>query len=296
VTVLPLRIIIFKNIVMGGSAGIIGASSVYPLDMIKTRMQFQKTSGTSRQYNGTLDCFAKILRNEGVRGLYRGLPTQLVGIAPEKAIKLTVNDVVRYKFTDLDTGHISIISEVIAGSCAGFSQVVATAPYELVKVRLQTQAQSHNPKSALTIVRELGFRGLTTGAGATLLRDVPFSAVYFTTYGNLKRLLSDEEGNVRGFFGFGFLFCGLASGVVSAFLATPADVVKTRLQAKTEEGTKPYTGIRDCFVRIYKEEGVRAFFKGSVPRILIISPLFGITLFVYEQLKDFFTPAGVQKV
>jgi solute carrier family 25 aspartate/glutamate transporter 12/13 len=285
---LPLRTIIFKNLIMGGMAGIIGATSVYPLDLAKTKVQFQK-SGANQLYSGPLDCLRKIFASEGFAGLYRGLPAQLVGIAPEKAIKLTVNDVIRYKFTDKKTGRISILAEVFAGCCAGFSQVVATGPYELVKVRLQTDPAK---RGAFAILKELGFRGLFTGAGATLLRDVPFSAIYFTTYGNMKRLLTDEHGHLGG---PQFLIAGLASGVVSAFLATPADVIKTRLQAKSEDGKK-YNGIRDCFFRTLKEEGHRAFFKGAIPRILIISPLFGITLCTYELMKGFFLPPGANKV
>lgn len=70
---------ILKNLVMGGTAGIIGACCTYPLDMVKTLLQNQKTlPGGQRQYNGVVDCFLKIFRKDGIRGLYRGLPTQLV--------------------------------------------------------------------------------------------------------------------------------------------------------------------------------------------------------------------------
>jgi len=285
---LPLKTIIIKNLIMGGSAGIIGATSVYPLDMVKTRIQYQKTSAAPL-YTGTIDCIRKIVTQEGIAGLYRGLPAQLVGIAPEKAIKLTVNDIIRFKFTDKKTGHIPVLAEVFAGCCAGFSQVVVTGPYELVKVRIQTQGYAK--KSALSIIKELGPRGLVTGSGATLLRDVPFSAMYFTVYGNLKRLMTDKNGHLSA---GKILLSGLASGVVSAFLATPADVIKTRLQAKSEIGQVKYKGIIDCFNRTLAEEGATAFFKGAIPRILIISPLFGITLCVYECMKGFFLPPGAK--
>ncbi len=88
---------VLKNLIMGGVAGIIGACCTYPLDLIKTRLQNQKTlPGGERMYAGVVDCFTKVFRADGFRGLYRGLPAQLVGIAPEKAIKLTVNDTLRY--------------------------------------------------------------------------------------------------------------------------------------------------------------------------------------------------------
>jgi solute carrier family 25 aspartate/glutamate transporter 12/13 len=111
-----------KNLLMGGIAGMIGASAVYPMDMVKTRLQFQKSTGTP-QYNGTVDCFRQIFRGEGLRGFYRGLPAQLVGIAPEKAIKLTMNDMLRYTFTDKQTGYLPLHFEILAGAGAGFFQV-----------------------------------------------------------------------------------------------------------------------------------------------------------------------------
>ena len=57
-----------------------------------------------------------MVRFEGFSGLYRGLIPQLVGVAPEKAIKLTVNDLVRDKLTSKQ-GTIPIWAEVLAGGC-----------------------------------------------------------------------------------------------------------------------------------------------------------------------------------
>ena len=58
----------------------------------------------------------QVVRFEGFSGLYRGLIPQLVGVAPEKAIKLTVNDLVRDKLTSKQ-GTIPIWAEVLAGGC-----------------------------------------------------------------------------------------------------------------------------------------------------------------------------------
>lgn len=57
-----------------------------------------------------------MIRHEGILGLYRGLLPQLMGVAPEKAIKLTVNDFVRDKFSPKQ-GNIPLYAEVIAGAC-----------------------------------------------------------------------------------------------------------------------------------------------------------------------------------
>ena len=78
---------------LGSIAGATGATAVYPVDLVKTRMQNQRTGSYIGElmYRNSLDCFKKVIRHEGVFGLYRGLIPQLMGVAPEKAIKLTVS-------------------------------------------------------------------------------------------------------------------------------------------------------------------------------------------------------------
>ena len=77
---------------LGSIAGATGATAVYPIDLVKTRMQNQRTASYVGEvlYKNSFDCFKKVLRHEGPTGLYRGLVPQLMGVAPEKAIKLTV--------------------------------------------------------------------------------------------------------------------------------------------------------------------------------------------------------------
>ena len=61
----------------------------------------------------------QVIRHEGVFGLYRGLLPQLMGVAPEKAIKLTVNDFVRDKMMDKN-GNLPLAAEIISGACVSF--------------------------------------------------------------------------------------------------------------------------------------------------------------------------------
>jgi solute carrier family 25 (mitochondrial aspartate/glutamate transporter), member 12/13 len=111
---------------LGSIAGAFGAFMVYPIDLVKTRMQNQRsTRPGERLYLNSIDCAKKVVRNEGIKGLYSGVLPQLVGVAPEKAIKLTVNDLVRGSFTDEKTGMIPVPAEILAGGTAGACQVVS---------------------------------------------------------------------------------------------------------------------------------------------------------------------------
>ena len=111
---------------LGSIAGAFGAFMVYPIDLVKTRMQNQRSSRVGeRLYTNSLDCARKVIKNEGFTGLYSGVLPQLLGVAPEKAIKLTVNDLVRGTFTDKENGRIALPYEILAGSTAGGCQVVS---------------------------------------------------------------------------------------------------------------------------------------------------------------------------
>jgi solute carrier family 25 aspartate/glutamate transporter 12/13 len=90
------------------------------------------------------------------------------------------------------------------------------------------------------------------------------------------------------------LLAGALAGVPAAFLTTPADVIKTRLQVASREGEMTYSGITDCASKILKYEGITAFFKGSGMRVLRSSPQFGITLLAYEILAEYM-PSGKGK-
>ncbi|KAM5342627.1 hypothetical protein ACJ41O_013593 [Fusarium nematophilum] len=288
------------NFALGSIAGAFGAFMVYPIDLVKTRLQNQRGAQPGqRLYKNSIDCFQKVIRNEGFRGLYSGVLPQLVGVAPEKAIKLTVNDLARKLLTDKN-GEITLLSEMIAGGSAGGCQVVFTNPLEIVKIRLQVQGEvaktvEGTPKrSAMWIVRNLGLVGLYKGASACLLRDVPFSAIYFPTYSHLKKDYFGESptkklGVVQ------LLTAGAIAGMPAAYLTTPCDVIKTRLQVEARKGEAQYTGLRHAAKTIWKEEGFTAFFKGGPARIFRSSPQFGFTLAAYEVLQTMLPMPGTQK-
>ncbi|ODV94395.1 hypothetical protein PACTADRAFT_51238 [Pachysolen tannophilus NRRL Y-2460] len=293
------------SFVLGSAAGAFGATIVYPIDLVKTRMQAQRHF--NKVYNGYLDCFYKVLKGEGFRGMYSGIVPQWVGVAPEKAIKLTVNDIVRKLGTDKNSGTIPLYWEILAGCSAGATQVIFTNPLEITKIRLQVQGEalqklktSSDAVTATTattairkltawnIVKSLGFKGLYKGSFACILRDVPFSAIYFPTYANLKKYLFGFNPNEpRKIQNWQLLVSGALAGMPAAFLTTPSDVIKTRLQVETKKGETKYLNVRHAFKTILKEEGFKAFFRGGIARVCRSSPQFGFTLASYEIFQKY---------
>lgn len=164
-------------------------------------------------------------------------------------------------------------------------------------MQLQTTLPVEQRQSFSQVVKSIlsgGIRGVYKGAGATLLRDVPFTAVYFPFFSYLKlccarsdiswlrRDNTDHLVNAdKRVSLFGTFLAGLVAGSVVAVAVTPADVIKTRVQG--QNGDALYQGkISKCVQSILKTEGVGAFFKGASARFMLIGPLFGVVLFTYE--------------
>jgi solute carrier family 25 (mitochondrial aspartate/glutamate transporter), member 12/13 len=78
----------------------------------------------------------------------------------------------------------------------------------------------------------------------------------------------------------------------AAYFTTPFDVIKTRLQVEARKGETKYLNLRHCAKTVFREEGIKAFFKGGPARILRSSPQFGFTLAAYEVLQTFLPMPG----
>jgi len=245
------------------------------------------------KYTGLFDCFGKIAKSEGMGALYRGLPANIIGIMPEKTIKLAGNDFFRQQFKVDDKSVYpegNIMLEGASGGLAGACQIIVTTPMEITKIRMQMYEpapgeQVNQMKVLSNMVKEMGIRGMYQGTVSTFMRDVPFSIVYFSLYGIFRRKLADENGKIST---LGALSASTCAGIFGASGSTPLDVIKTRLQAKTAPGVAPYKGWMPTVTRIVQEEGAAALFKGVGPRTIIISPLFGIALMVKETLANWF--------
>ena len=179
-------------------SGLLGAGTVYPLDLIKTRMMNQRHSkemlSRRHAYHDTMDCVRKTIKYEGLGGFWRGIGLYLLYVSPEKAIKLATNDFVRDKISETNHGHVSVLGEMLAGACSGMVNVFFSNPLEMVKIRLQVAGAYSTLTSETTwsVLRDLGVSNMYRGASACMIRDVTFCTVYFPAYAHIKPMLAGK--------------------------------------------------------------------------------------------------------
>lgn len=267
-----------KNFIAGGVGGVCLVLSGQPLDTIKVRLQTQNVKpGETPVYTGTLDCARKTIQAEGIRGLYKGMTTPLVGITPIYAICFLGFGIGKKLQTKDPEQELTLPQIWNAGMLAGVFTTVIMAPGERIKCLLQIQ--SGDPKNAKykgaadcakQLYKEEGlFRGLYRGTGATLLRDVPASAAYFMGYEMLLRSLTPEGKTRADLSPLRILLAGGSAGILNWIVAIGPDTLKSRYQT-APAGT--YTGVRDVFQQMVKTEGVSALFKGLTPVMLRAFP------------------------
>jgi solute carrier family 25 aspartate/glutamate transporter 12/13 len=217
---------------VGAVAGSAGALAAYPIDYVKSQLQ---TEEGRAKYKGGFDAAADICKTYGPFALYRGVLVNVIGVAPEKTVKLGANTFLRAAIM-AHFGYLPLAGEIVAGGFAGMTQVIVTNPLEVVKVKMQTSDITFKE-----VMKQIsGLKDLYQGAEACIARDMVFSSFLFPCYAHAKILLLPFMASLLGEHGTPAFWTDLLAGSISAgpaaFISTPADVIKTRIQQSREEG------------------------------------------------------------
>ncbi|XP_011694708.1 PREDICTED: congested-like trachea protein [Wasmannia auropunctata] len=264
-----------KYFLSGGFGGVCTVVAGHPLDTIKVRLQTMPVPGPNELplYSGTWDCAKKTVTKEGIRGLYKGMGAPLSGVAPIFAISFFGYSVGKKLQQRVSDEKLTTLQLFYAGAFSGIFTTVIMAPGERIKCLLQIQHADAKPKyngpldCAKQLYREGGIRSIYKGTCATLLRDIPASGMYFMTYEYLKDQFTPEGGKLSL---LATITAGGCAGIANWLVGMPPDILKSRLQTAPEGTYKK--GIREVFVKLMKNEGPTALYKGVVPVMLRAFP------------------------
>ncbi|KAI9303406.1 mitochondrial carrier domain-containing protein [Cunninghamella echinulata] len=274
-----------KHAIAGAGAGVASSIVVVPLDVVKTRLQNQgKGKPGVLLYHGTTGTLSRIWKEEGIRGLYRGLGPTIFGYLPTWAIYFTAYDYCKAQWAkDLGMNGHEWLLHILSAMTAGAASTSLTNPLWVIKTRFMTQNDKTPYKydntlhAFKTIAREEGIRGFYKGLGSSLI-GVSHVAVQFPLYEKLKSFFAQTDaasGNT------GILLASSLSKMAASTATYPHEVIRTRLQNQTVKPFK-YKGIIDAFKIILKEEGYRGFYKGMPTNLLRTVPSSALTILTYE--------------
>ncbi|KAK2801124.1 hypothetical protein FQN50_007851 [Emmonsiellopsis sp. PD_5] len=280
----------------GAVAGVSEILVMYPLDVVKTRVQLQTGKGAGEEaYNGMVDCFRKIIKNEGFSRLYRGISAPILMEAPKRATKFAANDswgAFYRSFFGIEKTNQPLA--ILTGATAGATESFVVVPFELIKIRLQDKASAGKYNGMIDVVKKIvqqeGPLAMYNGLESTLWRHILWNAGYFGCIFQIRSQLPTPEPGNKTEQMRNDLIAGSIGGTAGTILNTPMDVVKSRIQnsPKVAGSVPKYNWAWPALGTIMKEEGFSALYKGFTPKVLRLGPGGGILLVVFTTVTDFF--------
>lgn len=272
---------------------------LYPLTLIKTRLQLQKHD---QVYKGLIDASCKIYSTEGVSGLYRGFWINSIQIV-SGVLYIGTYEGVRHI-----TGEYNVkpqIRTVLAGGAASFVGQTIIVPFDVISQHLMLLGlvENNSRSRKQIILNPLGFRidpakskfrtaidigqfiyyqdgvfGFYRGYIASMCTYVPNSAIWWTLYhwyqDKLRMILPSDMSQL-------FIQCiaGTVGGFTTTLITNPMDTVRARLQVQRKES------IPKAMIALWEEAGIWMFTKGLSAR-LVQSVCFSFSIILgYETIK-----------
>ncbi|KAI5305782.1 hypothetical protein KEM56_003337 [Ascosphaera pollenicola] len=295
----PIRLTPVQSAIAGSTGAVLANALVYPLDIVKTRLQVQVNhrdpSATGPlpddhvHYDNMVDAITKIVDQEGASGLYSGMISSLFGVASTNFAYFYWYTIVRtlYMKNSVTPKPPGTAMELSLGAVAGAIAQMFTIPVSVITTRQQTQAKGEKKGFFATgkeiVASEDGLSGLWRGLKASLVLVVN-PAITYGVYQRLKDLLFPAKTNLQLHEAF---LLGALSKMCATIATQPLIVAKVGLQSRpppSRQG-KPFKSFIEVMQYIIMHEGPLGLFKGIVPQILKGFLVQGLLMMTKEKIE-----------
>jgi len=265
------------DFVAGGISAAVSKTVVAPVERVKLLLQIQdahKFIAKEERYNGMVDCFKRVYKEQGFLSYWRGNVVNVVRYFPTQALNFAFKD----KYQAIFLGGVDkkeqfwrfFAGALASGGAAGATSLLVVYPLDFARTRLGADvgkvASEREFKGLIDCVvksykSEGLVRGLYPGFLVSVQGIIVYRAFYFGTYDTVKTMF--DKPNILVKFGI-----AQAVAVFSVTVSYPFDTVRRRLMMMSGEGEKMYSGTVDCAKKIVKNEGWLAMFKGNGTNVI----------------------------
>uniref|UniRef100_A0A452U8M4 Calcium-binding mitochondrial carrier protein SCaMC-1-like n=1 Tax=Ursus maritimus TaxID=29073 RepID=A0A452U8M4_URSMA len=264
----------WRQLVAGGMAGAVARTCTAPFDRLKVMMQVHSLKSRRMRLIGG---FEQMLKEGGIRSLWRGNGVNVFKIAPETALKIGAYE---QKWLSFDGAKVGIIERFVSGSLAGATAQTCIYPMEVLKTRLAlgtTGQYSGIIDCGKKLLKQEGVRTFFKGYIPNLLSILPYAGIDFAVYELLKNYWLEHHTAESVDPGIMILLgCSTLSHTCAQIATFPLTLIRTRMQVQAT------TSMVHLIQEIYNNEGKRGFFRGLTPNIIKVLPAVCISCIVYE--------------
>ncbi|KAJ7996272.1 hypothetical protein DPEC_G00235370 [Dallia pectoralis] len=285
-----------KDFLAGGISAAISKTAVAPIERVKLLLQVQHASkqiAKDQQYKGILDCVSRIPKEQGFLAFWRGNLANVIRYFPTQALNFAFKD--KYKNIFLDGVDKRkqfwryFAGNLASGGAAGATSLCFVYPLDFARTRLGADVGKAGSREYTGLAdclaktfRSDGMRGLYQGFNVSVQGIIIYRASYFGIYDTAKGMLPDPKNASI------LVSWAIAQTVtaVAGLTSYPFDTVRRRMmmQSGRKGADIMYSGTIDCWKKIARDEGGKAFFKGAWSNVL--RGMGGaFVLVLYDELK-----------
>ncbi|XP_051508534.1 calcium-binding mitochondrial carrier protein SCaMC-2-A [Myxocyprinus asiaticus] len=276
----------WRHLVAGGGAGAISRTFTAPLDRLKVLMQVH---GSHSNNMCIMTGLTQMIKEGGMRSLWRGNGINVIKIAPESALKFMAYEQIK-RLMGSSQETLGITERFVAGSLAGVIAQSAIYPMEVLKTRLalrKTGQYKGISDCAKQILRGEGVCAFYKGYVPNMLGIIPYAGIDLAVYETLKNTWLQRYGTDSADPGvFVLLACGAVSSTGGQLASYPLALVRTRMQAQATFEGASQVSMTGLFKQILKTEGPMGLYRGLTPNFLKVIPAVSISYVVYEHIKS----------
>jgi len=287
-----------EDFALSGAAAVISKTAAAPIERVKLMVQNQdemiKAGTLKDRYTGPIDCFQRVIRDEGVLPLWRGNLANCLRYFPTQALNFMFKERIKIMFqaSKQDSNAMKFGKNVASGGAAGAASLFFVYSLDYARTRLANDAKSSKKgggerefNGLVDVYRKTwrtdGIGGLYRGFVVSCVGIVVYRGFYFGLYDTVKPMM----GNVGFWVSFSL---GYAVTVTAGLASYPLDTVRRRMMM-TSGAKEKYKGSIDATFKIIRNEGVPSLFKGAGANILRgmagAGTLAGFDLFKAEYIR-----------
>lgn len=285
------------DLASGGTAAAISKTAVAPIERVKLLLQVQdasKSIAVDKRYKGIMDVLIRVPKEQGFWALWRGNLANVIRYFPTQALNFAFKDTYKKLFIEgLDKKKDFwkfFAGNLASGGAAGATSLCFVYPLDFARTRLAAdvgKGQSREFKGLadclIKIAKSDGPIGLYRGFFVSVQGIIIYRAAYFGMFDTAKMVFAGEGGKLNFFAAWGI---AQVVTVGSGVLSYPWDTVRRRMMMQSGRADIMYKNTWDCAVKIVKNEGPRALFKGALSNVFRGTGG-ALVLAIYDEIQKF---------